>query len=199
MKVFNLIYFSIFAVSLSFSFELGGAFSLDYYNNPIENSAPSPIQQKLLIQNIVDFDTIHIRSGIGVLTSYYEVVEGSNVPVFGDYWSGFHTVEFDLFVYPGVSFDISESINIGFSAGGGLRLPIISKIDDDLAHDHEESFNWFYNDLHFLFAGGAIFSRIKLPFGEGIRLFTSINYNYFITRESQWTLGATAGLLWQIN
>lgn len=199
MKVFYLIYFSLIAVCLSFSLELGGAFSLDYYNNPIENSAPSPMQQKLIVFNIIELDPINIRSGLGVLTSYYEVVEGSNVPVFGDYWSGFHTVEFDLFVFPGISFDISDSVNLGFSLGGGVRLPIISKVDDDLAYDHEEPFSWFYKDLHFLFIGGAVTGRIKLPLGDGIRLFTSINYNQFITRENQWTLGATAGLLWQLN
>lgn len=198
MKVLFSIYFILIVACFSFSYELGGAFSLDYYNNPVEKSAPSPFQEKLVAIHSFDISYFNLRSGIGILRSYYEIQE--DVPVFGDYWSGFHTVEFDLFTYPGFSINIGDKVNVGLSGGGGVRLPVVSEVDKDLEIDHSEAFNWFYKDLHFLFVSGSLFSRINLPLaGDSIKLFLSCNYTNFLTRGDHWTIGATAGLLWQIN
>lgn len=171
---------------------------MDYYNNPVEDSAPSPFQEKLVILHNFDISYFSLRSGIGFLSAYYEIQD--DVPVFGDYWSGFHTVEIDLFTYPSFSINITDKINLGLSGGGGVRLPIVSEVDKDLEEDHDKAFNWFYEDLHYLFVGGSIFTRIKLPLGgDTFRLFISGNYTNFVTRENQWTIGATAGMLWRIN
>lgn len=196
MKVLFYIYFLLIPIGLSFSYDIGGAFSLDYYNNPVEDSAPSPFQERLVLFHNFDRDQFSLRSGLGFLSSFYEI-QGDR-PVFGDYWAGFNTLEIDIFTYPGYSIDLNESLNVGLSAGGGFRLPIVTKVDDGV--DHDEAFLWFYEDFHFLFVGGSIFTRIKLPMGDdSARLFFSANYTNFVTRGNEWTVGATAGMLWRIN
>ncbi len=195
MKVFLITLFLISNICLSFSFDLGGAFSLDYYNNPIVDSAPSPLQSSLVLFHSLDIAMFNLRSGFSFTEGFYEVSE-NNLPVFNDIYAGFYTIEFDLFAYPGISLQFTDSFTLSFSGGGGVRLPVLSKVDDGV--DESNSFNWFYSDLHFIFWGAQLSAKIKLPMSESVMLFTSINYKDFVFRDDQWTIGATTGLLWHI-
>jgi len=200
MKHFYLFFFFTLVIVNCLSIDLGGAFSLDYYNNPIEDSAPSPIQQRPVVFHNLDINNFNLRSGIGITEANYEISGDDGTPVFNDVYSGFYTLEFDLFVYPGFQIDITDNITAGISLGGGVRLPILTGVDDDLSDDLDVSkaFNWFYSDMRFLFWSGGLFVSIKLPMSETTRFFGTVFYKDFIFRNDQWIIGATAGLLWQI-
>ena len=195
MKLLYLLTLLLFS-SVGFALDLGGAISIDYYNNPIEDSAPSPIQNKLVLFYNMDKSYFNLRAGFGVLEGMYHVND-DDLLVFNDYYSGISTVEFDAFIYPGVLFPITNTVSLGGAGAIGGRFPIISKIDDG-GDDAVDAFSWFYSDMHYLFWGGQIFSYIKLPLGDSAKLFISINYNNFINRDDQWTLGATTGMLWHL-
>ena len=123
-----------------------------------------------------------------------------NLPAFNDYTPGFYTMEFDLFTYPGVAFPISSSVTIGLSLGGGVRLPVLVKLDSNIIEANiAEAFGWFYNDFAFIYWGGQIFTEISLPLNENTKFYADIHYKDFIFRTNQWLIGATIGLLWHIN
>ena len=71
MKV-KLLFLIIFITpNLAFSWDLGGALSLGYYNNPIEDSASSPIQQRPILFHNLNINYFNLRSGFGILEGYY--------------------------------------------------------------------------------------------------------------------------------
>ncbi|MGL1893792.1 MAG: hypothetical protein OCD02_19300 [Spirochaetaceae bacterium] len=198
MRYFLIIIYIFISLHICFSLDLGGAFSIDYYNNPIEDSAPSPIQVRPILFYNLDISIFNLRTGLGIVEGNYEV-SSDDLPVFNDMYSGFYTLEFDIFAYPGISFNITESISLGIAAGGGVRLPLLTKVDDDLDDDvnTDDAFDWFYSDLNFLFWGVQLYTKIKLPLSETTRFFGAIYYKDFITRDDQWIIGATTGMLWQ--
>ncbi len=200
MRVIFLIILISIPLSYSFSTDIGGALSIDYYNNPITDSAPSPIQQRPMLFHNMNVGLFNLRSGFGITEAYYEVNDEGN-PVFNDYYSGFYTLEFDIFTYPGLILSLTDNFSIGLAAGGGVRLPILVKEDSDVLDgvDVDEAFNWFYSDMHFLYWGTQIFFVIKLPLSSDTRFFGTIHYRDFIYRDNEWIVGATAGLLWRID
>lgn len=200
MRAYFLILFILLSLTFSFSFDLGGALSLDFYNNPIENSAPSPIQQRPILFHSLNINIFNLRSGFGFLEGYYEVNE-EGLTVFNDFYKGFYTLEFDIFTYPGVLIELTENFSLGLSVGGGVRLPVLVKIDDDIDEDIniDDAFGLFYSDLHYLYWGADIFTVIKLPMSVSTRFFANIHYKDFITRTDEWIVGATVGLLWQFT
>lgn len=201
MKVFFLIAILIFPVIYGFSVEFGGAVSLDYYNNPIEDSAPSPIQKRLVLFHNLSIGYFNLRSGIGITDAYYEVsTYDLETPVFNDMYSGFYTYEFDIYTYPGFHINVGNTVTLGISGGIGVRLPVLTKIDDELDEDFvNNSFNWFYSEMHYLFWGAEFFSFFKLPLRSTTKFYFNISYKDFIYRDNQWLIGATTGLLWQFN
>lgn len=197
MKDFFLIILFTITISYGFSIDIGGALSVDFYNNPILLSAASPIQNRPIVFHNLDIKIFNLRSGIGITEGYYEVRE-DNIPVFNEIYDGFYTLEFDIYTYPGIQLNLTDNFVLGLAVGGGVRLPVISKIDsDDVVTD--EAFNWFYSDFHFLYWGAQIFTSIKLPLSEDTRFFGNIHYKDFVQRENQWIIGATVGLLWHFG
>lgn len=195
-----MLFFSIIAITNGSSLDLGGAFSLDYYNNPIADSAPSPIQQRPIFFHNLDIGFFNLRSGIGITEANYEISSNDGSPVFNDMYSGFYTLEFDIFIYPGLQLHINDKINLGISAGGGVRLPILTGIDNSLDEnmDVHSSFNWFYTEMRYLFWSSGLFISVKLPKSDTTRFFGTVYYKNFIYRVDQWIVGATAGMLWQL-
>lgn len=200
MRVSFLIIFISILLSYGFSTDIGGALSIDYYNNPITDSAPSPIQQRPILFYNININLLNLRSGFGITEAYYEVHSDGH-PVFNDYYSGFYTLEFDIFTYPGLILSLTDRISIGLAAGGGVRLSLLVKEDDDISSDVDvdEAFNWFYSDMHFLYWGAQLFLVIKLPLSRDTRFFGNVHYRDFIYRDDEWIVGATAGLLWRID
>lgn len=198
MKVHLLLLLFFITTIYSFSFDIGGALSIDYYNNPIENSAPSPIQQRPIVFHSMNLGLFNLRSGFGVTEAYYEINE-EGLTVFNDMYKGFYTLEFDLFVYPGILFKLTESFRLGIAGGGGVRLPVLVKVDADIPDDMDidAAFNAFYSDYHYLYWGAQLFTTIRLPLSQHIQFFGTVHYRDFVQRENEWIIGATAGLLWQ--
>lgn len=179
------------------SFDLGGALSVDYFNNPIEDSAPSPIQQRPILFHNLDIGIFNLRTGFGIVEGFYEITD--ELPVFNDMYSGFYTLEFDVFTYPGLSFNISKSVSLGIAGGGGVRLPVLTKVDDGITEDEaNDSFNWFYSENRFIYWGAEVFSSFKLPLSDTIRFFVNVHYRDFLFRDDQWIIGATTGIVWPI-
>lgn len=176
---------------------LGGALSVDYFNNPVKDSAPSPIQQRPIFFHNMDIGLFNLRSGIGFTEGYYEI-NSDGIPVFNDYYSGFYTLEFDIFTYPGIAFKLTDKWSLGLAAGGGVRLPLVVKEDSGIdSGEVSEASDWFYSDMHFLFWGAQIFTTVKLPLSSSTKFYGNIHYKDFLFRDDQWITGATAGLLWQ--
>lgn len=179
------------------SVDLGAAISVDYFNNIIEDSAPSPIQSRPLLFHSLTLGFFSVRSGFAITSSIYEF-ETHGIPVFNDYYGGFSALEFDLFVYPGIIFKINKSMKVGISGGAGVRLPIITEVDKGIARDDaDEALNWFYKENRFIFVGGDLFTYVNLPIGDNVSFYGAVNYKNFINRTDSWTVGASAGLLWQ--
>ncbi|OQY36748.1 MAG: hypothetical protein B6229_09490 [Spirochaetaceae bacterium 4572_7] len=196
MKFLYFIFLFLIVIIPSFSFELGGAYSLDYYNNPIKDSAPSPIQSSFVVFHNLNLSFFNLRSGFGILEASYEVNK-AGLLVFNDYYSGINTVEFDVFVSPGLLIPLNSRVSLGLSGTAGVRLPVIFSVDPD-GDDAKNAFEWFYSDLHYMFWGGQLFTTISLPIGADTKLFISANYRNFVNRDNQWSIGATTGLLWQL-
>ncbi len=192
----QLLFFILLLISFKIgSLEFGGGMSTDYYNNPIEDSAPSPIQQRPFLFHNLNIAIFNMQSGFGILESYYEI--GDEQPVFNDMYSGFYTLEFDLFTYPGLLFNITDKISFGLGVGGGVRLPILTKVDDGVTEeDAKKSMEWFYADTHFLFWGAQAFTHLKLPLSDSLKFFGNFYYKRFLYREDQWIIGAGVGILW---
>lgn len=200
MRVMFLLIYMITILSIS-SMDIGGAYSLDFYNNPVVNSAPSPVfqQRPTLFYNLT-IGLFNLRSGIGITEANYQIsVEDGVTPVFNDMFVGFYTLEFDVFAKPGVVFT-NDNLDLGVSVGGGVRLPILTKVDPGLDQtlDVGSSFNWFYSDLRFIFLSSDLFLTFKLPKSDTTRFYCSLYYKDFIFRVDQWVVGATTGLLWHI-
>ncbi len=198
MRLFISLFFAVIITSYCNSQTLGVALSLDYYNNPIFNSAPSPIQQRPVVFNSISISLFNIRSGFGLTEANYRIE--NNTPVFNDVYSGFYTLEFDIFAYPGIAISFTDSFTIGLSLGGGVRLPVIVKVDKEIEGilDLDSSINWFYSELRYLFWEGQLFALIKPPLSENTQFFLSVNYRNFTFRDNQWIIGATTGLLWHL-
>lgn len=178
------------------SLEIGGGLSIDYFHNPIEDSAPSPIQARPLAFHNYTIGLFNLRSGFAVTTAMYEISPALGIPVFNDYYAGFYTLEFDLFTYPGVILSLGN-ITFGIAGGFGARLPIITEVDRGVEReDADKALEWFYDDMRVLFWGGDLFAHFDLPVGSDTKLFTAINYKSFFKRDNNWTVGATVGLLW---
>lgn len=178
------------------SFELGAALSIDYFNNPIEDSAPSPVQASPKLFHNLNLGFFNLRSGFSVTTAIYEISPELQIPVFNDYYAGFYTIEFDVSVYPGILIPIGN-VSLGIAGGAGARLPVITEVDSGVEReDADSALQWFYEDMRYLFWGGDILAIFKLPVGEDTKLFTSVNYKNFLYRDDNWTIGATVGLLW---
>lgn len=201
MRVFLIFFFSIISILGGYALDIGAALSVDYYNSPIDDSAGSQIQQRPVIFNNLDIGLFNLRSGIGITEGYYDISEEDGItPVFNDMYDGFYTIEFDIYLYPGIKIDITDNVTLGLSAGGGVRLPVLTGLDDGLDSDVvDESFDWFYSDFRFIFWGGGLYVSVKLPKSESTRFFGSVNYKSFINRTDQWIVGTTIGLLWHLE
>ena len=82
------------------------------------------------------FHSIHLgvfnlRTGFGITEGYYEDFDQDSIPVFNDIYHGFYTIEFDIFTYPGILINFTDSFALGVAGGGGVRLPLLTKIDDE--------------------------------------------------------------------
>lgn len=201
MRVFLLLFITLITITNGFSLDLGGAFSIDYFNNPNQDIASSPIQQRPVIFHYLDLGLFNVRSGIGITEANYTIDEDDLVtPVFNEMYSGFYTLEFDLFVYPGIKIDFTDNLSIGLSAGGGVRLPVLTGTDEDLSDDYNvsDSMSWFYSDMRFVFWSSGIFVSAKLPKSESTRFFGTIYYKDFLFRTDQWIIGTTIGLVWHL-
>lgn len=183
-------------LSSLFSAELGAALTIDYYNNPVVDSAPSPVQGRPTLFINQNIGLFNLRLGVGVTTAMYEISEPDGVPVFNDIYAGFNTLEFDAYLYPGLIFSFGEKVKVGVSGGAGARLPIITEIDDGIEEDDaNEALDWFYQDNRFLFVGGDLIFIVTLSENE-VDFFGAVNYRQFLKREEHWTIGGTAGILW---
>ncbi|QEN04851.1 hypothetical protein EW093_09085 [Thiospirochaeta perfilievii] len=199
MRVKFLVILYIFLIlSKSFSYEIGGAMSLDYFNNPVIDSAPSPIQQQPQFIHNLNIGIFTLHSGIGIVEANYEF-QSNGFPVFNDMYSGFYTLEFDLYTLPGLSFKLNDKVTLGALVGGGFRLPVLVKEDSDAGDGVNNAFSWFYSEYRYLFWSATIFSKIKLPLSDNTKLYLDFHYRDFIFRDNQWIIGATVGLLWQFN
>lgn len=202
MRVFLLLFITLISISSGSSLNIGGAFSIDYFNNPNQNIASSPIQQRPVVFHFLDLGVFNIMSGIGITEANYTIDEDDLVtPVFNEMYSGFYTLEFDLFVYPGIKIDLTENLSIGMAAGGGVRLPVLTGTDEDLSsiYDVDDSMSWFYSDMRYVFWSGSIFISAKLPKSASTRFFGKVYYKDFLFRTDQWVIGTTVGLLWYIK
>lgn len=200
MKCKYLILILSLSLSRVYSFDLGAALSTTYYNNPVEDSAPSPIQYRPEIFQSFNNGYINLRYGLGITSAIYEVND-EGVPVFNDIYAGFYTMEFDLFIYPGLLFPIGNSFSLGVAAGGGVRLPVITKVDDEVdrqSFDADEALGYFYEENRFLFWGVQLYCFVKLPLDNDVEFYGNIHYRDFPTRTDEWLVGATAGLLWHL-
>lgn len=178
------------------SVEFGAALSIDYFNNPVKDSAPSPVQASPVLFHNLNLGFFNLRSGFSVTTAMYEINDDLQMPVFNDYYAGFYTIEFDVFLYPGVLIPIGN-ISLGAAGGVGARLPVITEVDTGIERsDADSALQWFYEDMRYLFWGADILAFYKLPVGEDTKLITSVNYKNFFYRDDNWTIGATVGLLW---
>ncbi len=190
----------------SYSVSLGAGLSIDYYNNPIADSAASPIQTRPMVFYNLSISLLNIRAGIGVTTATYEIND-DGVPDFNDDYIGFYTMEFDLFAYPGILINFTKKFSLGLAGGIGVRLPMVTGIDDKHPYDSsrinkdeaDEALKWFYNDFRFIFWGGDLYTYIASPIDDDFRLYLCGSFKSFFTREDQWIIGATAGMLWHIN
>ena len=201
MRNYLLLVFTLITISYSSSLDIGGTFSIDYFNNPNQNIAPSPIQQRPVLFLFFDYGIFNLRTGLGITEANYTISdEDLYTPVFNEMYSGFYTIEFDLFAYPGISYDITDSISLGFSAGGGVRLPVLTGVDDDLGDEYsaDDSMEWFYSENRFLFIGSGLFVTAKLPKSESTRFFGTVYYKNFIFRTDEWVIGTTIGLIWHL-
>lgn len=188
-----------------FSFDLGVALSTSYYNNPVDDSAPSPIQYRPEIFQSFNSGYFNLRYGLGITDGIYEVND-SGIPVFNDIYAGFYTIEFDLFIYPSLLIPIGSSFSLGLAGGGGVRLPVITTIDDDIVEkevdgetiDADTSLLYFYDEYRYLYWGGQLFCYIKLPMDDSIKFYGNIHYRDFVFRTDEWVVGASVGLLWHL-
>ena len=193
MKKICIILFTLNLTNL-FSVDIGAGLSIDYYNNPIEDSAPSPMQNRPIVFHNLSVGFFNLKSGVGVLFAEYEIQKETFMPVFNDYYSGFRTVELDAFVKPGLIFTLNSTLNLGVSGGVGARFPIISEIMDISREDADKSLSWFYSDIRYLFWETGVFTYVKAV--KDVSFYGEISFKQFIKRENQWTIGATVGILW---
>lgn len=201
MKWISLVLLLSFSVYNLVSFDFGGALSTSYYNNPMEDSAPSPIQYRPEIFQSFYSGFFNLRYGVGITDANYEINDWG-IPVFNDIYAGFYTIEFDLFLYPGLLFPIGSSFSLGLAAGGGARLPVVTKVDDEVVEgqsiDADRALMYFYDEYRYVFWGGQLFCYVKLPMDENVQFYGNIHYRDFPFRKDEWIVGATVGLLWHL-
>ena len=201
MRVIIITVLTFISISYGSSINIGGAFSLDYFNNPNQNISSSPIQQRPVVFCFFDYGLFNLRTGMGITEANYTISDEDLVtPIFNEVYSGFYTLEFDIFAYPGIKININDSVSLGLSIGGGVRLPVLTGTDDDLSdsYDVNDSISWFYSENRFIFWGSGLFITAKLPKSEETRFFGTIYYKDFMFRTDQWIIGATTGLLWHL-